>query len=397
MTRLTRIARSSGGFSLLELLVALAITTLVVSAVFAMLDPAAGAFQTQPESADVQQRLRASSDAIYGDLLAAGSVPAIAGGARMSVTPAAAIFPMRIGRRNPDAPQTFNGSRIAFWSVSPSAAQTALASPLAGASGSTTLAAGPGCPDGDPSCGFRSGMTVAVFGRAGAWDLFSVTAVQGNTLTLQHNLRDSSTIYPAADTTIAEVTARTYFFKDDRASGAAQLMRYDGAGGADVPVIEHVADLRFDYFGDAEPPAIVLGTDAAAPPRVTYGPSLPEAGVQPTTYPPGENCAFARTADGALTSRLSQLAAGSVLVPLSATVLTDGPWCPDATSPNRYDADLLRVRQVVVTVTIEAAVSALRGPAGPLFTRAGTARGTRLVPDRVARLAIAPRALNLGR
>ena len=397
MNPLIRLARSGRGFSLIELLVALAITLLVVSAVFAMLDPAAGAFQAQPEAADVQQRLRASADTMYRDLLAAGSWPSTAGGVRMRGAPAAAIFPMRVGRRSPDPPQTFDASRIAFWSVSPSGAQTTLASPLPAASGATTVAAGAGCPDSDASCGFRSGMTVAVFGQAGAWDLFSVTATQGSTLTLQHNLRDSPIIYPAASTAIAEVTARTYFFRDDRVSGFAQLMRYDAAGGADVPVIEHVADLRFEYFGDADPPGVVLGTDAAAPPRVTYGPPPPEPGVQPTAYPPGENCAFTRTTGGAIMPRLPQLAAGSVLVPLTAQLLTDGPWCPDANSPNRYDADLLRIREVVVFVRIEAAVSALRGPAGPLFTRAGTARGTRLVPDRMARLVIAPRALNLGR
>ena len=30
-------------------------------------------------------------------------------------------------------------------------------------------------------------------------------------------------------------------------------------GGADVPVVDHVAALRFDYFGEAEPPVIVPG------------------------------------------------------------------------------------------------------------------------------------------
>jgi len=78
-------------------------------------------------------------------------------------------------------------------------------------------------------------------------------------------------------------------------------------------------------------------------------------------------------------------------------MLTDGPWCPDAENPNRYDADLLRVREVVVTFRSEAAISALRGPAGPLFTRSGTARGSRFVPDRLSRIVIAPRALNGSR
>ena len=33
---------------------------------------------------------------------------------------------------------------------------------------------------------------------------------------------------------------------------------------------------------------------------------------------------------------------------LTAGQLTDGPWCPNATSTNRFDADLLRIRKVRV-------------------------------------------------
>jgi hypothetical protein len=91
------------------------------------------------------------------------------------------------------------------------------------------------------------------------------------------------------------------------------------------------------------------------------------------------------------------MASGAVLVRLSAADLTDGPWCPDAASPSRYDADLLRVREVRITLRAEAALPSLRGPAGLLFTYAGTARGTRVVPDRTIRLSIAPRALGLSR
>ena len=389
--------RSIPGFSLVELLVALAIALLVTSAVFAMLDPAAGAFQTQPEAADVQQRLRASTEALYRDLLAAGSEPSTALASRSSGQLAAAVFPMRIGRRSPDAPGTFNDSRITVWHVSPAAAQTTLASPLASASGAVTVASGAGCPNADPSCGFRAGMTAAVFGPSGAWDLFSIISVQGNSLTLQHNLRDAPVVYPAGATLIAEVTIRTYFFKDDPAAGGPQFMRYDGAGAADAPVVEHLARLQFEYLGEAEPAALVPATDLSEPKRVTYGPLPPEASVQLTAYPPGENCAFVRTAGGAIASRLPRLAGGPAPVPLTASLLTDGPWCPDAANPNRYDADLLRVREIVVTIALESTVAALRGPAGILFTRGGTARGTRTVPDRVARLVVAPRALNAGR
>jgi len=386
---------SCRGFSLLELLVALAISLLVTSAVFAMLDPAGGAFQVQPEAADTMQRLRAATDALRRDLTSAGNGPSTVRSPNPSVLIAAAIFPARIGRRSPDAAGIFKDTVLSFWSVSPAAPQAALAAPLVSASGVATISAGPGCADQDPSCGFRSGTLAAVFGRSGAWDLFSITSAQGPVLTLQHNLRDSGFVFAAGDT-IAVTTARTYYFRDDRSTGVPQLMRYDAAGGPDTPVIDHIVFGRFEYFGDPEPPSLAV-VAAGEPARATYGPMPPAAGVANTAYLMGENCTFARSAGGAIVPRLATLAPQPVLVPLTESALTDGPWCPDAANPNRYDADLLRVREVVITLRAEAAVAALRGPAGPLFTRGGTARGNRFVPDRVSRIVVAPRALNAVR
>ena len=59
-------------------------------------------------------------------------------------------------------------------------------------------------------------------------------------------------------------------------------------------------------------------------------------------------------------------------------MLTDGPWCPSETNtdgddmPNKFDADLLRVRQVRVTLRVQVANEVLRGPAGVLFRHGGT-------------------------
>ena len=97
--------------------------------------------------------------------------------------------------------------------------------------------------------------------------------------------------------------------------------------------------------------------------------------------------------------RLATLGTGnSALVPLTADQLTNGPWCPDASNLNRWDADLLRIRKVGVTLRVEAAANALRGPAGVLFTRGGTSRtGNTWVPDQEIRFQVSPRNLNLGR
>ena len=119
------------------------------------------------------------------------------------------------------------------------------------------------------------------------------------------------------------------------------------------------------------------------------------AGTKPPSS--GDNCVFVANGSPMPGPRLSVLSAGTALVPLTSADLTDGPWCPDASDVNRYDADLLRVRSVAINLTTEAAISALRGPAGPLFSRAGTARGTRMVPDRHLRMVVTPRALNANR
>ncbi len=388
---------AADGFSLVELMVALTLSLAIVSGVFRLVDPASGAFQTQPEVADVQQRMRAAIAAITRDVGGAGGMPFLATRADpVSPVPAAAVFPMRVGRTGTDPPGTYDQARLSVWSIAPTAVQAKLGASLASANGVATIMPGAGCRAGAASCGFQSGMTVVVLGRDGAFDLFSITRTAGSSITLQHNFADSGVMFAASDSTMAEATLRTYMLKNDPATGAPRLVRYDGAGGADVPVVDHVVNLGFDLLGEAEPPSLVTTSEPAAV-RVTYGPPPPAPGVSTTVYPPGENCAFSRTPAGGVTPRLAALAAGPVLVRLEPASLVDGPWCPDATSPNRYDADLLRVRAVVARVRVEAAIDALRGPAGPLFTRGGTARGARFVPDRVAETVVTPRALSAWR
>jgi hypothetical protein len=95
------------------------------------------------------------------------------------------------------------------------------------------------------------------------------------------------------------------------------------------------------------------------------------------------------------------------LVPMSYTQLNDGPWCPGVTNAagaplsTRFDADMLRVRRVRVTLRVQAGAEGLRGanPAGQLlFIHPGPARtGGRIVPDQEIRFEVAPRNMNVGR
>jgi hypothetical protein len=129
-------------------------------------------------------------------------------------------------------------------------------------------------------------------------------------------------------------------------------MRYDGAA-TDLPLVDDLTALGFEYYGDPAPPVLRRPLSDPDGPWTSYGPKPPEAGIddpETPSYGPGENCLFT-VIDGATVGRpeMAQLGAGSALVLLDERRLSDGPWCPDPAAPNRFDADLLRVRRVRVT------------------------------------------------
>ena len=74
------------GFTLTELLVAMAITLSLMAALFGLAQPAQGIFDAQLELADMQQRLRVGVDVLAHGLLMAD----------------APVMPYRVGRRRPD-------------------------------------------------------------------------------------------------------------------------------------------------------------------------------------------------------------------------------------------------------------------------------------------------------
>jgi hypothetical protein len=93
--------------------------------------------------------------------------------------------------------------------------------------------------------------------------------------------------------------------------------------------------------------------------------------------------------------RLAALPAGSTgLAPLPLSMFADGPWCPDPNSPNRYDADLLRIRLIRVTLKLQAQSASVRGLSAAWFSNPGLARdSTRLVPDIEVTFDVVPRSM----
>lgn len=194
----------------------------------------------------------------------------------------------------------------------------------------------------------------------------------------------------------AQPIATTYWLKIDAATATYQLMSVDGTSGVDVPVVDHVVALAFEYFGDPQPPLMRKPLAEAAGPWTTYGPKPATVVVAP--FAPGENCVFADDGSGTPQPRLATLNGGASLVALTASLLTDGPWCPSDTAPDRWDADLLRVRSIAVRLRVQAALTALRGPASALFAHGGTSRGGhQWVPDLEVRFQVSPRNLNVPR
>lgn len=396
----SRLARpvDEGGYSIVELLLASAIVSSLMAGVLALAISLHVGLRAEGERADLQQRLRVAVDALSRDLALAGAGTnqgARAGPLGFSI---ASVVPFRQGAAGADPAGAFRTDAITVLSVAAqTAAQTTIGLPLPAWSGTASINLDPGCPPDDSACGFAAGTDVLVFDDTGSYDTFRVTAVQAGALQLQHDMADTPQVY-AAGARIAAASSHTYLLKTDAATDTFQLVHYDGVA-SEAAVVDHLVGLAFEYFGDPAPPLLVKPITDPSGPWTTYGPKPPPPNAAPTAYPAGENCVFQLDPDKQPVPRLPMLGDGSpALVKLTAAELTDGPWCPDAANPHRYDADLLRVRKIGVTIRLETALSALRGPAGVLFARGGTSRfAGRWVADLETRFDISPRNLTMGR
>jgi Tfp pilus assembly protein PilW len=398
--------RGEQGFSLIELTIATGITLVVTGSVFSLMNVAEGAFSVQPEVSDMQQRLRVGADTLSKDLIMAGAGAYLGTQAGSLNYSFASVLPFRQGAVGDDSSSMFvsssdvraplsSSNRITIIYVPPTTAQTTLAADLTPASLTLQVASESDCPIGVNLCGFTEDMSVLVYDDYGNYNMFGVTSVTDNTAQLSvKKPADASTTTYKTGTKVVEAVSHTYYLKPE----TNQLMHYDGTGNAGVPVVDNVASLWFEYYGDPNPPMLIKSVTDPTGPWTTYGPKPPALGVQATGYAAGENCTF-RAGGGVQTARLATLPADTPsLVKLKEEWLKDGPFCPDETNVNRWDADLLRIRKIDVTLRVQSAIAALRGPHSALFANGGTSRGfDRWVPDQEIRLQVSPRNLNLGR
>jgi prepilin-type N-terminal cleavage/methylation domain-containing protein len=321
-------AAGQAGFTLVELLVSTLIMLAIAAAVVSLLGPARRVSRLLPEVSDLQQRARVTFGVLYRDLIMAGAGP-YQGAEEARMGPLsqffAPILPYRIGRTasDPGGGVFFRENAITVVYVPATAAQAVIGVPLDAAS-DIVIQSQPGCPETDAACGFEKGMTVLVFDGTTAWEAFEVTEVIGSRLQVTHRGYEFTRPFPAGSTVI-QAEWHTYYAD----AGRQQLRHYDGLA-SDVPVVDNVADVRFSYFGIADPPS--------AP--------KPDAGE--------ENCLFDRSGSPTL-PRLPS--AGGSLVELTPEMLSDGgpgpvAWC--GANGNLFDPDLLRIRRVRVQVRLRA-------------------------------------------
>jgi type II secretory pathway pseudopilin PulG len=391
-----------GGFTITEMLVAVTIMLAITGTVFQLLNPAQGMFQAQPEVTDMQQRMRLAVDNLAKDLVMAGAGSYMG---QQSGTLTNYFAPMLPYKYADDAPtgDYFDPTAITILYVPPTPAQTNVVQALGNNSQELDVEAQSNCGGSkkDQLCGFEEGMRVLIFDIDGSWDTMTITNVQDEALHLQHSGKLSGK-YDSGSATLTQVATHTYYLKKDLNAKTFELRHFDGYQ-TDLPVVDNVVDLEFEYFGEGQPPRRLLNRPLTDPtgPWTTYGPKPLNLGVThpSNVYPAGETCAWT-VVDGQHVARAplnSVLGSGGSQVKLEEAALTDGPWCPHANADVRFDADLLRVRRVRVKMRVQVAQEHLRG-VGPLFRNPGTSTSAeRRVPDQQITFDITPRNMNLGR
>jgi hypothetical protein len=356
--------RHDAGFTLVELLISTAIMMIVTGAIFTVLTPSQRSSQAQPETADMQQRMRVGAETLFKELVMAGAGPYQGSTTGSLVNFFAPILPRRLGRVDADPVNTARTDAITLIYIPNSYSQTTISHPMPVVAEEVKVLHQSNCPTAKQLCGFEVGMDIIIFDSTGNFDTFSLTEVQESAGHLQHRQQNLNHLYqPGAQVT--EIVSNTYYL--DR--GTNQLMRYNALF-EDIAIVDDVVDLRFDYFGDPNPPL------------------LPKP-------PAGEaNCLYDNL--GAYIGPAVLTPTDGSLVALTSADFTDGPFC--GSGPNVFDADLLRIRKIRVTLRMQAAAPGLRGADTALFLNPGTAReADRTLPDYLVTFEVSPRNLNLAR
>jgi hypothetical protein len=310
--------KPASGFGLVEWMVATAVGLLVVATLLGFVRLSGEMVGAAGSSADVDERLRILADRLAREVALAGAGSAAGPDAGALGERVPAVFPHRRGVRDRDPELSAFDDRLTLLSVAPGAASTRLASDVGGPGAPIDLAAGPGCPS-RPACGLAVGDAALLADDTGRFDLFFVRAIAGSTVTAYAPAALAHTYAASEPSLVAGATITALMFD----AGARQVRLYQG-NSAGLPLADGVRSMSVRYLGDP------------APPR------------SPRPGPGRSSCVV----DAAGTPLLPALApTEGVLVELTPAVLSDGPVCGEA--PQRFDADLLRLRSVRFTIHLD--------------------------------------------
>lgn len=218
---------SDRGFTLIEILIAMAITTASAGVLLSLVMAGQSIARLQPEAADLQQRARIATQMLGTELARAG--------AGLDAGPLAGT----LARQFPPVRPSPDGG-ITIWYVSGAMGQSVLAAPLQRDAVVATIVLDPACGGSASACGFADETTALLFDVAGCHDHARVEQVAEASLALR--VAPRACAY-AAGAAIARGEVRTY-----RVDAAArQLLRRDEATGISLPVIDNVAGMAVEY------------------------------------------------------------------------------------------------------------------------------------------------------
>ncbi|HJU45122.1 MAG TPA: type II secretion system protein [Vicinamibacterales bacterium] len=222
------------GFSLLELLIATAISMLFAAAIAAVVPSLQAFFEQTPAAIDLQQRGRTAVDALVQAVRAADKIV--------------------LTDQDPDHDHFRELTTI---TPKANAAQGVLEADQLGSDGDLVLSA-MRCPSVPDVCGFVRGTVAAITDSSGRFEVFSVSSVDSNTQSISSR-RPFDQPYMAG-ATVVEVDANT-FRLDSQPDGSSTLIRETGAG-AVQPIVDRVSDVRFERTFDGRGVAVTLTLQA---------------------------------------------------------------------------------------------------------------------------------------
>jgi Tfp pilus assembly protein PilW len=212
--------------SLVELLIATAITVTTGGALLSLVVAGQSIARLQPEAADLQQRARIATQVIATELSRAG--------AGIDSGPLAGP----LGLHFPAVAASPDGG-LTIWYVSERGAQGTLTAALPADGISAAVALDAACAA--ASCGFSENTTAVILDNSGCHDLARIEDATPAAVVLSGPSRSCGYSAGAA---IAQGEVRT--FRVDPAS--RQLLRRDEATGISLPISDNVAAMSVDYL-----------------------------------------------------------------------------------------------------------------------------------------------------